>query len=226
MSLGAIVVLSIIALVCCVMFYYVWVSMPKRFLDHQRSTLKVFSTAVELRFPGQMGLTDRVVNLSIAVGQQLSLTAAELNRLEQAARLRDIGLCAIPWKLVNDRAPLEWSEAERATYEKHTEVSGAMLELVPTLREMAPIVRYHHAPYDGSDGPTLPQGSNLPIASRIIAVVDAYVARDRLQGDLMARSFLHQQKGLKFDPDVVEAFFRVLPSARGVESPSESAAVR
>ena len=226
MNPGAIIVLSIIAIISALMTYYVVAMLPHRFQEHQRSTLKVFSTAVELRFPGQMGLTDRVVALSLAVGQRLGLTPSEMRSLEHAARLRDIGLCAIPWKLVNDRTPGEWSDAERATYDKHTEVSGAMLELVPSLREMAPIVRYHHAPYDGTDGPTLPQGNNLPVASRIIAVVDAYVARDRLQGDLLARSYLDQQKGQKFDPAVVEAFLRVLPSARGVESSSESAAIR
>ncbi len=223
MTAGAIIVLATIALLCIAMTYYVLVQMPRRNREQQRSTLKVFSTAVELRFPGQMGLTDRVVALSVAVGQQFRMSSVELHELEQAARLRDIGLCAIPWKLVNDRPAHEWSEAERSTYDRHTEVSGAMLELVPSLRSLAPLVRYHHAPFDGSQGPSYPQGRSLPLASRIIATVDAYVSLDRIQGDLLARSHLEAGKGNLFDPAVVEEFLRVLPSARGVETPPTAA---
>lgn len=219
MSVGALVVLIVIGVLTVGLSHYALAVMPRRFRERERSTLKVFSTAVELRFPGHMGLTDRVVALSGEVGRTLGLNEEQLQRLEKAARLRDIGLCAIPWKLVNHHNPLQWTAQERATYDKHSEVSGAMLELVPSLRDLAPIARYHHTAFDGSYGPTAPAGQDLPIESRVIAVVDEFVGRERFQGPGLARSFLLEESGKRFDPAVVEVFLRVLPSARDAQSP-------
>ncbi|MBL8059948.1 MAG: hypothetical protein JNK63_04435 [Chthonomonas sp.] len=205
MSLGAIIVLAAIIGCSALMLWIVLVVLPKRQQDQQTSLLKVFGAAVELRFPGHEGMTDRVANLCVEVGRELGLCEQGLRQLEQAARLRDIGLCAIPWKLVNERPQSDWTQAERATYDRHSEVSGAMLEMVPSLSDLAAIVRHHHAPFNAAD---------VPLAARIIAVVDTYVVCDRQQGSLVARTLLDQQKGEALDPHVVEACFRVLPSDR------------
>lgn len=208
MSLGAILVLVGVIATSGVLLWIAWRYLPERHLDQQQSLLQVFSTAIELRFPSQEGLTDRVVSLSAAVALELGLSRRAVVQIEQAARLRDVGLCAIPWKLVNERPEGDWSEAERATYDRHTEVSGAMLELVPSIRDLAPIVRHHHAPY----------APDLPLASRIIAVVDAYVSVDRQQGSLLARAHIIGGKASMYDPVVVEACLRVLPSVSAAES--------
>ncbi len=219
MTPGAWLVLVSIVFITGGLSYYALTIMPRRFSEREESTLKVFSTAVELRFPGHMGLTDRVVALSVAVGGEMGLDSRRLCKLRKAARLRDIGLCAIPWRLVNAKTPVEWTAAERATYDKHSEVSGAMLELVPSLRDLSPIARYHHAPFDGSAGPSFPLAEGLPLEARIISVVDEYVGRERFQGAELARGYLVEEAGRRFDPRVVEVFLSVPPSARGVETP-------
>lgn len=202
---------------------YLWRILPGRRHEHTVDSLRVFGTAIELRCPGQTGLTDRVVSLSMAVGRAMELSQQELNRLEVAARLRDIGICAIPWQLMNGKTPMEWSEAEAATYRKHPEIGGAMMELVPSLRNLAQIVRCHQTAFDGSDGPTFPQGVDLPLESRILAVTCAYVTCERFQGHLLAWTQLEDQSGTKFDPAVVQAILGVLPSQgvnAGTKQPS------
>lgn len=193
--------------------------LPKRARERQLSTLTLFSTAVELRFQGHSGLTDRVTALSGAVGASMGLNARQLERLERASYLRDIGLCAVPWKMMNVRTPVDWSDEEHSLYLKHADVGGAMLELIPSLRDVASIVRYHHAPFDGSWGPTLPSGEDLPIESRLIAAVDGYVTRERMQGQVLARTYLDEQRGRELDPRVVDHLIAVLPSFRDIESP-------
>lgn len=205
MSLGAELVLGAVLACSGLMLWIALRILPRRQADQQLSLLKVFGSAVELRCPGREGLTDRVADLCIAVGKDMGLPKRDLRQMEHAARLRDIGLCAIPWKLINERDSQEWTPAERATYARHTEVSAAMLELVPTLRGLAPIVRHHHG------SPT----KDMPIESRIIAVAEAYIERASQQGHLVARTSLEEEKGTTFDPSVVEACLRVLPSDRG-----------
>ncbi|MBN8689923.1 MAG: hypothetical protein J0L72_03915 [Armatimonadetes bacterium] len=210
-SVGAIIVLVVMALVTAGLAYIHYVRLPQQYRDHERNHLKVFGSAVELRFQGQVGLTERVVNLSLAVAKDLRLPDSAIDRIERASHLRDIGLCAIPWKLVNESNPLMWSDSQRAAYDKHSEIGGAMLELVPTLRDLATIVRTHHAPFDGTKGPSFPAGTSIPFEARIIHVVDEYVTRERLQGATLARTYLVHHSGRKFDSGVVESLLRVLP---------------
>lgn len=198
---------------------YVRVLIPRQFEDRFRSSIQAFSTAVELRFPSHSGSTHRVVALSLAVGKRLGLNGRRLSDLEMAARLRDIGLCAIPYDLVNGRQMVSWSEAEIATYEQHPEVSGAMLELVPSLRRLAPIVRHHHADYAA----TLPL-LNVPLESQILKVVTEYVWAERDTGALLAREGIRHGRGEAYAPEVVDAFLTVLTSGR-VEDPAPVARV-
>ncbi len=201
---------------------YLRAYLPHQMDEKYRDSLKAFSTAVELRFPSHEGLTQRVISLSVALGKQMQFGRKRLNDLENAALLRDIGLCAIPYKLVNSKSFLDWDEADRLTYMRHPEVSGAMLELIPSLRRLAAIVRNHHAAFDGSGGPFYPRGESLPLESRILAVVCEYVWQERRMGDLMARETVRIGRGSRFDPGVVDSFLGMLTSA-GVHEHKEAA---
>ena len=116
-----------------------------------------------------------------------------------AGLLSDIGLCAIPYNLINGKEAVEWSEAERMTYDRHPEVSGAMLELVPSLRHLSSIVRLHHAPYEGVTpaDPTVPVGGMLPVESRILKVVTEYLQQERMVGDMLARQAIRESTASK-----------------------------
>lgn len=210
------VVLAGLALISAALGYYALAVMPRKAAQQRRDNLRVFSTAIELRFPNHRGLTERVVMLARAMATELKIEEPERDRLELAAWLRDMGLCAVPWKLINSKPGHEWTPAERATFDRHPEVGAAMLELVPTLRRLAPIVRCFRAPYDGSAGPTFPKGTDLPIESRILSLVDRYLTMERQKGAVLAWDDLHSQRGKLLDPELVEALRRVLPSVSAV----------
>lgn len=206
------IVLALVAGLTLGLAVYAGIVQPRRIAERRRDALRVFSTAIELRFPGHVGTTRRVLALGDAVATDLGLSAEERERIDLASRLRHIGLCAVPWKLINEKSPLTWSKPEAATYDRHAEVGAAMLELIPTLKELAPVVRNYRAPVDGSAGPTFPSRENLPIESRILGAVDAYVNGERFQGAILAREHLKEQAGRYYDARVVEALLRVLPS--------------
>ncbi len=214
-------VLSVVGLATAVLLIAMRTYVPRRIDEKYRDSLNAFSTAIELRFPSHEGLTQRVVGLSQVLAKQMGLHYRRLNDLEMAARLRDIGLCAIPYKLVNSKPFLEWDEGDLLTYMRHPEVSGAMLELIPSLRHLAEIVRCHHASYDGSDGPFYPSHDRLPIEARILCVVCEFVWQERRFGDLIARDVVREGSGTRFDPDVAERFLRMLTSA-SVHEPKEA----
>lgn len=194
--------------------YYTRVELPLLEDERMRQSMRAFAKAIELRFPSHAGLSSRVAALSRHVGEEMGLDVWKLHELEMAAWLRDIGLCAISYRLVNKKPGYEWSEADNATYARHPEVSAAMLELAPALRRLAPIVRCHHANFDGSSGPYFPHGRDLPIESRILKVISDYVWFERRQGQVLAREHLRDGAGKAYDPEVVAAFIGVLASPR------------
>lgn len=199
------VVLGLIA-VTMALGYYTRVELPLREHERRRQAVRAFSRAVELRFPSHEGLSSRVARLSLHVGRAMKLDPWRLSELEMTAWLRDIGLSAIPYRLLNGSSPMSWTEAEAATYARHPDASAAMLELIPELRRYAHPVRCHHANFDGSSGPYFPHGRDLPIESRILKVIGDYVWRERRQGQLLARESLRDGRGKEYDPDIVDAF--------------------
>ncbi len=220
---GLLLVAIVFPLIACVaMAYYAKIVLPRRLQERFQESAKAFGTAIELRFPSHKGLTDRIVTLSRFLGAHINLTEAQLETLELACRLRDIGLCAIPYKLVNRRPYKDWTDRERETYFRHGEVSGAMLELLPPLRNIADLVRQHHTTYAPAHLGQKITGKDIPVESRVLKIVSDYVWLEKWQGDILAREVLRDGKGADYDPDLVEEFLAVLRSNR-VEQPGVQA---
>lgn len=225
MSILSWVVVASTAVSTLALLIYVRVILPRRVEERIRGSLKAFSTAIELRFPSHQGLTERVIALSLAVGRRMGLNARSLADLETAAHLRDIGLCAVPYRLINEKPPSQWTGREYELYERHGEISANMLETVPSLQRYARIVRNHHLPYEDEVTPYRPLARSLPIEARILAVVTNYTWHERHQGDFLAREALREGRGNLFDPQVVDAFLGVLTSSRARDA-ADSIVVR
>ncbi len=212
MDIEAVAVLSLAVLISLALLAYVYLFLPSQLERRLRETTKAFSLAVELRFPSHRGVTEVVVRRARLMGEQLGLSGKRLANLEIAAQLRDIGLCSIPYSLVNQRPMSEWTAAERVVYESHPDVSASMLELIPSLKNLAAIVRSHHVHFDGSSGGLYPSGTNIPIESRILKVLTDFTWIEQTSGSAEAYAQMTALSGKSFDPMVVEAFLRVLTS--------------
>jgi diguanylate cyclase (GGDEF)-like protein len=155
-----------------------------------------------------------VAALAQATAIGLGLPPEQVTLTRIAAELHDIGKAAIPASILDKPGPLD--PAERAFMQRHSLIGERIVAAAPTLEAIAPIVRAAHERPDGSGYPDGLQLAEIPICSRIIAVVDAYDAmtNDRSYRQAMtseaALAELHRHAGTQFDPDVVEAFVAVI----------------
>jgi HD-GYP domain-containing protein (c-di-GMP phosphodiesterase class II) len=115
---------------------------------------------------------------------------------------------------MNKSTPL--SSIEWGQIRQHAIVGAEILSAVPTLVEVAPVVRAHHERYDGSGYPQGLSGEAIPRLARVLAVADTYCAlcsdrpyRHELTPE-QARAVIVAGAGVQFDPAIVEAFVRML----------------
>jgi len=171
---------------------------------------EVLLQALYEREPDLQGHTRYVTTLAVEVGRLLRLAGRELDELERAAQLHDIGKIAVPDQIL--RKPGKLTEDEWAFIRQHTVVGQRILAVSPALRRIGDIVRSTHERWDGAGYPDRIEGSAIPFAARIIAVCDAYDAmtanrpyRPALDHDI-ALAELQRCAGTQFDPDVVAVF--------------------
>jgi diguanylate cyclase (GGDEF)-like protein/PAS domain S-box-containing protein len=157
---------------------------------------------------------DEVTSLCDAVAQRMGMLEADRSPLLQAASLHDVGKAAIPDEILDKPGPL--NDDEWAFMRRHTLIGERILSAAPALSRAAKLVRWSHERFDGRGYPDRLAGKAIPLASRIIAVCDAYDAMvsDRPYKDCAepreARAELRRCAGQQFDPEVVEVFCAVL----------------
>lgn len=188
------------------MAFAVFVQYPRERERRVTEALKTLASAVELRFPRYRGGTETCVQWSLELGRHAGLGRRQLKRLEWAAWAQDLGLCSIPYGQLNERPIETWSKLEHTVYREHPESGAAMLELVPMLRELAPIVRHHHGhALDDEEDPR----ESSSIESRILCLVNGYLWHRQELGEGIARDHLIEQKGRLYDASLVDVLLEM-----------------
>lgn len=166
----------------------------------------------------------RLAEWALHVARDLGLQENLLGDIETAALLHDIGKIGVPDSILNKPAKL--TDHEYDVMKKHPEYGWAVLKQVPGMERASLIVLHHHEGFDGKGYPAGLQGSEIPMGSRIVSVIDAFDAmvscrpyRNGLPFEEAERRLL-QAAGTQFDPAVVQSF---LPLARA-EMPAVFAA--
>jgi putative nucleotidyltransferase with HDIG domain len=156
-----------------------------------------------------------VVDLVLAVANELGIDAEGRRDAEFAALLHDIGKIRIPKSLINKPGSL--TSEERQLLETHTVEGERMLSKVGgLLGEVGHVVRSHHERYDGGGYPDGLSGNEIPLVARIVSCCDAFNAMTtdrpyrRARPAEAALAELHAESGKQFDPVVVQALARVV----------------
>jgi putative nucleotidyltransferase with HDIG domain len=143
------------------------------------------------------------------VAEELELAPPDLIEVELGALLHDVGMLQLPPGLM--RKPWTLDEGESELVRMHPAWGAEMVASVPSLEPVALIVRLHHERPDGRGYPHGLSGDRIPVASRVLAVCDAYRAMTKPRRFIPSRRpdaalrELETGAGIQFDPDVVEA---------------------
>jgi HD-GYP domain-containing protein (c-di-GMP phosphodiesterase class II) len=176
-------------------------------------TVSALAQAVEMRDHYTGNHTQRVTRYALMVAHELGLGAAELQQLRIATPLHDIGKIAIDDAIL--RKPGKLTPEEFEQMKSHVLRGAAILEPIPGMSPMLPIVRNHHERWDGQGYPDQLAGDRIPVLARIVGVADAF---DAMTSDRpyrpafgLERAFqeVSAQAGTQFDPDCVRAFERL-----------------
>lgn len=149
---------------------------------------------------------------STLMAKALGLEEARVKLVGWAACLHDLGKLAVPDRVLRKKAPL--TEEERALYEQHALWTKELLEMMDFSGDLAAvgsIAPFHHKEFNGGGFPQgPPEGTDVPLEARIIAVADTLWCKmhprfgEKPMGLQEALAFLKQEAGRRFDPQVVE----------------------
>jgi len=152
----------------------------------------------------------QIAQISKILGQSLGLGLAYCDKLEQAARIYDIGNVMICQEIYKKDDKLSFEEFEAVKY--HTLMGQDLLEAqsLPTTDLAAIVSAEHHEWWDGGGYPASKKNKEIDIASRIVAVADTVGALFRKRPGRKAwkykniLEYVEKRKSIQFDPDIVD----------------------
>ena len=178
-------------------------------------TVTALAAAMEAKDQYTASHADSLAAMAVAVGGRMGLADAELRMLQYAAVLHDIGKIGIPGNILNK--PAELTREEFDTMAQHTVIGERIISRIDYLVPIARIIRSAHERWDGKGYPDGHRGEEIPLASRILLVCDAFDAMttDRPYRSALpideALSELARHAGTQFDPRVVDVFLAAYP---------------
>jgi diguanylate cyclase (GGDEF)-like protein/putative nucleotidyltransferase with HDIG domain len=176
--------------------------------------------AVDARMAVPVEHSSRVAEYAAGIAEQLGWTGRDLEDLRIAAMLHDVGKVPVPDHILQKPGPLDPAEYEEV--KKHAATGAEMVSRVDGVAAVSPWIRHSHENYDGSGYPDGLRGEEIPLASRILLVADAFDAMTSDRPYRAALSFeaaldqLRRNAGRQFDPRCVEAFEVYLANREGV----------
>lgn len=175
-------------------------------------TIEALALAIEAKDTTTADHLQRVRVYALEIGKEIGLGQKELDALQAAALLHDIGKLAVPEHIISKPGRLTPEEFEKMKI--HPLVGAEILEEVKFPYPVVPIVRAHHEKWDGSGYPFGLAGEEIPIGARILSVVDCLdaLASDRQYRRAMpldqAMEIVNSESGKSFDPVIVDIMRR------------------
>jgi HD-GYP domain-containing protein (c-di-GMP phosphodiesterase class II) len=178
-------------------------------LDTFKNTIATVVSAIDAKDPTMRGHSQRVTEYTLLAGTYFSLTSEEMETLEYAAMLHDIGKLAVDSRILNKPEPLTPSEWDLVY--RHPAIGAGLLKEIPFLESAAEIVLHHHERYDGQGYPEGLEGEAIPLGARLITVANAF---DTMTIDRPFRPALSIEQSIKelkngsgsqFCPEAVKA---------------------
>ncbi len=159
------------------------------------------------------GHTQRVTAYTIAISRKMGLPKDAIENNARAAFLHDIGMIAIPDRILVK--PDKLTPDEMAIMKEHAYLGYKIVSKIPFLTDTAEIVYAHHEWYDGTGYPRRLKGNEIPLGARIVSIAEALdaITSNRpyhsAQTFEVARTEILTWAGSQFDPEIVRFFLEM-----------------
>jgi HD-GYP domain-containing protein (c-di-GMP phosphodiesterase class II) len=199
--------------------------LENQMLEMRTALVCSFNQLLDLRDLNTGVHSTRLAEWGLRVARDLDVPESCMHDLEMGALLHDIGKIGVPDNILNKPGRLTPEEFE--VVKRHPEFGWTVIRKLPGLEQTSLYVLHHHENFDGTGYPARLKGSEIPIGSRIVSVIDAFDAmvssRPYRKGLPLAEAIrrLHESSGTQFDPVVIRSFVPIAES----EMPAVLAAV-
>lgn len=190
---------------------------------HQNKMLKESSTknnlvktlmkALEAKDYITEGHADRMGTLATLIAKEMKLTQNQIDKIQLLTKFHDIGKVGIPDSIL--KKPGLLTDEEWEIMKTHSSIGERIANESNELKEISYFILTHQEKWDGSGYPVGLKGEEIPIESRILAIVDTFDAMTNDRPYRKALSFedtvkeIEENSGSQFDPDVVKVFTKV-----------------
>ena len=191
-------------------------AMTDRLQRQHLATISALASAIDARDPHTMGHSLRVGQLSVEIGRELGVTAAQLQDLEIGGYLHDVGKIGVRDSVL--LKPGNLTAEEREAIERHPRIGLDILAPVDLTPDVIAFVGGHHEKLNGSGYPNGLRGDAIGLVPRIATVADIY---DALTSNRPYRAGMSVRQAMdildreveegKIDGAAVQALERVLP---------------
>lgn len=172
------------------------------------------ATEVAIKDAYRSDYADQLSALAESLGAVVGLSAHQQQDLILAAGLHHIGKIALPTSLLAKQEALD--EREWALVMAHPQLAQHLIGQIAGMGTVSEAILYHHERWDGSGYPYGLKAEAIPLVSRVLAIIDCYVAmiNDRPYRAAMtraaARDAILEGRGTQFDPAIVDTFIHLL----------------
>ncbi len=160
------------------------------------------------------GHGERVGNLGADLARSIHLPENQISDIRLLGKFHDIGKVGIPDYILFKKGPL--TDSERSLMQSHCEIGYRIARSAHDIHHIADSILKHHEWWNGQGYPLRIQGEEIPIESRIIAIVDAYDAMINDRPYRKAKSpkevieEMKSSSGKQFDPQLLRIFVDLL----------------
>ena len=194
-----------------------WLMRDSQTLELKAAAAKTLIAAVHARDAYTAEHSQEVVTHALVVARSLGLNEAELAEVEHVAMLHDIGKIATPDEILRKPGPL--TTAQWQVMREHSQRGEELIRNTPGLEHLAKAIRAEHERWDGGGYPDGLTGEEIPVASRIVFVCDAYQAMvsdrpyRRALSPAAARAEIEAGMGTQFWPEAARGLLDLLDAA-------------
>ncbi len=183
--------------------------------------IRALAKAIDARDSYTANHSTRVSKFAVALAQELGMNQRDVETIEYAGLLHDIGKIGIDERILNKPEALTQQEME--IMKNHASMSADIIKPIEFLEDAVPIVKHHHEWFNGGGYPASLAGDAIPYGARILAVADALEAMTSSRPYREEMSLRHGAERLKsgsgtqFDPAIVEVMLKVVERIELIE---------